>query len=137
MACSTLILTSSVPSTSHVTYLTLGTYFTFHKTQAIHGFHLYLWNCHWLLIFFFYVGDSFSFYTSHLISIKCRCYTYLAGQVFEGRLVLYMSLSVAWCDLTQVVSLKGIGIHSYACYLVDILCASAIVWFIFYLFCLL
>ena len=48
--------------------------------------------------------------------------------VSEGRLVvLHLPISIAWCDVTQVYSFKAIGIHSYACYLGGILCASGIV----------
>ena len=47
--------------------------------------------------------------------------------VSDGRLVLHLSISIAWCDVNQVYSFKAIGIHSYAHYVGGILCASGIV----------
>ena len=43
------------------------------------------------------------------------------------RLVQHLPISVTWCDVTQFYSFKVIPVHCYACYLDDILCASAIV----------
>ena len=40
--------------------------------------------------------------------------------------VLHFAISIAWCDVTEVVSFKAIGICSFACYLGDTVCASAI-----------
>jgi len=44
-----------------------------------------------------------------------------------GRIVLHWSISITWCGVAQLYSLKAIGTDSYACYLGDILRASAIV----------
>jgi len=40
--------------------------------------------------------------------------------VSDGRLVLHLFMSIICCDVTQIYSFKAIVIHSYACYLGDI-----------------
>ena len=47
--------------------------------------------------------------------------------VVERSFVLHLPISIAWCDVTDVYSFKVIAIHSHACFLGGILCASAVV----------
>ena len=68
----------------------------------------------------------------HVLSTATRkILIHVREQMYIQRLVREDLFSI--CD--QVYSFRVIGIHSYACYVGGILCASAIVWHIFYLFC--
>jgi len=45
----------------------------------------------------------------------------------ELRIVTHSSIANTWCDVKQVYSFKAFGIHSCACYLGDVVCASVVV----------